>query len=587
MSYDLDPEGKFVLYSSNKPGIPQLFIISVQENSKPKQITNEKQTILSGAIAPSRDKLIYSMDKDGNELHHLFLLPIDGGEPKQVTNTPAKTLGTIWHPNGNLIVRSTISGMKFDLEVFNIKNGESYPFMKEIPVLVGGKYSHDGKWLATTTYESLERSKLIVFNTENPNESITYDMAGYPSWSLDDKKIAFTDNTTKRPLIGIQEFQEEERFVLELEEGEEVPPFDFATPAWSPKGDKIYFPIGKYGRGTIKCYNIEERRKELDLQLPLGVSLSPKITSDGKQLAFLHSSINSPRGVYFYNIDSGIVAPITPRDFDIDLSEIPPLQSIWYESSDGCRIHGYYLSATSRSKPNPGIIDVHGGPWGQTPDDWFYAFFLAPLSISGFSVFSPNFRGSTGYGKEFQDLDLGDPGGGDLEDVVYAAKWLKNQPDVDGSRIGIEGISYGGFMTLIALTKKPDVFKSGVSLVPITDWIYDFNCPHEEADLSNQMFLTKLFQGKPRKDKKQLYIDRSPVTYVSNIKAPVMIMAGRNDPRCPIQPIEEFVENLKELNHPHEFIIDESAGHASVLYVKEKSRKILTRMIEFFKETLK
>jgi len=88
-----------------------------------------------------------------------------------------------------------------------------------------------------------------------------------------------------------------------------------------------------------------------------------------------------------------------------------------------------------------------------------------------FAVLAPNFRGSTGYGAEFRNMDLSDAGGGDLEDVVYGAKWLARKPEIDGSKIAIMGGSYGGFMTLIALTKKPEVFAAGVAYVPVTDWL--------------------------------------------------------------------------------------------------------------------
>ena len=103
-------------------------------------------------------------------------------------------------------------------------------------------------------------------------------------------------------------------------------------------------------------------------------------------------------------------------------------------------------------------MNIHGGPWGHTTDSWWSAIFLQNLSQQGYNVLDPNYRGSDGFGKEFQNLDVGDPGGGDLEDVVFGVNWLKEQKEVIPNNIGIMGASYGGYMTLMALTKKPDLF---------------------------------------------------------------------------------------------------------------------------------
>jgi dipeptidyl aminopeptidase/acylaminoacyl peptidase len=184
--------------------------------------------------------------------------------------------------------------------------------------------------------------------------------------------------------------------------------------------------------------------------------------------------------------------------------------------------------------------------------------YLQSISQSGFAVLAPDFRGSTGYGTEFRDLNLCDVGGGDLEDIIAGAKWLAKQRDIDRSKIAVFGASYGGYLTLMALTKRPDVFATGVALVPVTDWV-------ETDELMDAAFRKEdieLFGGPPEK-KRELYLERSPITYVQKIKKPVLITAGRNDPACPIQPIEKFVRRLEEMKHPHEFIVAEKEGHVS------------------------
>jgi dipeptidyl aminopeptidase/acylaminoacyl peptidase len=239
------------------------------------------------------------------------------------------------------------------------------------------------------------------------------------------------------------------------------------------------------------------------------------------------------------------------------------------------------MPAATGTGRRPAVVYVHGGPWAQVSDNWFDGLFMQSLSQNGFACFAPNFRGSSGFGAEFQDLDMGDPGGGDLEDVVRGAEWLRKQPNVQESKIAILGGSYGGYMTLIALTKKPDVFAVGVALVPVVDWLK----MHQLSDPAYRAFIEALFRGSPS-EKKNLYHDRSPASFVSDISAPVMIMAGKNDYRCPIQPIGDFVEKLKTMKHPYEFMLEEKAGHQSALMNQEESILIFNNIVNYIKRVL-
>jgi dipeptidyl aminopeptidase/acylaminoacyl peptidase len=178
-------------------------------------------------------------------------------------------------------------------------------------------------------------------------------------------------------------------------------------------------------------------------------------------------------------------------------------------------------------------------------------------------------------------MDLGDPGGGDLEDVIAGAKWLVKQHKIDKSKIAIFGASYGGYMTLMALTKRPEVFAAGVALVPITDWQESY----ELADAAFRKALLEPLLGGPSDKKLELCHDRSPINFVSLIRTPVLIKAGRNDPNCPIQPIEKFVKRLEEMRHPHKFVVAEKEGHGSSRV--DTLRRDVTTGVNYLKKTLK
>jgi dipeptidyl aminopeptidase/acylaminoacyl peptidase len=581
MAFDFDRDGRFVLYSSNETGIPHLYVLSTKPGSKPRQITSGKDPVLGGILSPGGDKLVYPQDKDGNEIHHLFLLPVEGGEAKQITEKPYSTMGVDWHPNSKEVTRPFASMKSCGLETINLETGECFMLKEPTLPLMGVEYSHDGKWLACTMIKSFNNMQVLIVNRDDPADTIVYSIKDdskdvSPVWSLDDKKLAFVSDANGRPQIVVQEFQGEERIFLGLEEDEEAA----GQAVWGPEGDKVYYAVSKQSRITVHGHLIGGE-KEPALPFPKGTVTPPKISKDGKIMVALHSSMISPDGIYLHKIGSKSAAPLTPRNYKVDLTQLVQPQSIWYKSFDGRKIHGWYLPAASGTAPHPAVIHAHGGPWGQVFDSWFEGVFLHALSQNGFAAFAPNFRGSTGYGAEFQKMDIGDPGGGDLEDVVYGAEWLRKQSGVDSSKIAIIGASYGGYTTLIALTKKPEAFAAGVSLVPVADWLEMYQL----SDPVYRAFMDTLFEGPPSK-KEKLYRDRSPAAHVSNIKAPVMIMAGKQDYRCPIQPIEKFVNKLKEMNHPHEFLLEEKAGHISALLKWEESIPLFTSIINYFKKVL-
>ena len=585
--YDIDKNFKTLLFNSNITGIPLFYSVPVDMNQQPKQINSGKDPIMAAKISPDGKNLIYFQDDAGNEIFQLYLLPTEGGSPKQLTDTDQRTITIDWHPNGKEIARSYVSMIAPGIEILNLKTGEAIPLKEPSPLAMDLHYSPDGKWLALTNMKRLfVNSEVMIINRKDPSDVIVYNisdqsMEGIPAWSPDGKKLAYASNASGWGQVVIQDFQGEEQIFLEVEKDEEVPTA-LGVVIWGPKNDLVYYFISKHGRTTIHSHPISGNRSPA-LPFPQGTLELPKIRKDGKFITVLHSSMVSPLGIYLHEIGTNNIIPLTSRKFEIDSSQLTEPKSLWYKSFDGKRIHAWYLKARNVEEPYPATIFAHGGPWGQVNDSWMAGVILHCTSLSGFGVLSPNFRGSTGYGKEFQMLDIGDPGGGDLEDIIYGVEWLKKQPEIEDNKIGIMGGSYGGYLTLIALTKKPEVFASGISTVPVTDWVDDYKL----ADAAFKLFDITLFGGRPFGKYKKLYIDRSPITHISKIKAPVLIMAGKNDTRCPWPPIEKFINKLKEMNHPHEVVIEEKAGHVSSILNHSENIPIVKQMLEFAKKTLK
>jgi len=580
-SVDLSLDGKLALYSSNPTGIPHLYALPTKQGSKPKQVTSGTDPVIYGILSPSGERIVYLQDKDGNELHHLFLTPKEGEKAQQITKNPYRTMGGGWHPNENEFARTYVTQKSCALEVFNLKTDENFVLKEQTAPFFDVKYSHDGKWIACTEWgggKDPKNQQVTVVQRNDPTDTISYKFKDgskemYPSWSPNDKKLAFLSDVKGRCQVVIQDFQGEERLFLDLEEGEEA--MEMTEIGWTPTGDKVYYIVSKHSRSQIFGHPLDGEKTALPF--PEGTILTFKMSKNGKTVTALHSSMSSPYGIYLHEAESKTVTPLTSRDFKVNLAKLAKPRSVWYKSSDGLNIHAWYLPAGHGAAPHPAVVWPHGGPWWQTFDTW--SPYLQSISQSGFGVLAPNFRGSTGYGTEFRNMDLSDPGGGDLEDVVCGAEWLGKQPEIDRSKIGIIGGSYGGFMTLIALTKKPKAFAAGVAEVPVADWLEMYQL----SDAFFRRFMVELFEGPPEV-KEKLYRERSPMTYISQIKAPVLVIHGRHDSRCPIQPVEKFVNKLREMKHPHDFKIQEQEGHGFAR-VEANIREVTTAM-EFLHKVL-
>ena len=578
---DLSSDGTTLLYSSNASGATHLYISKTKRGSRPKQITHGNDPIRFGVLSPSGSQILYLQDKDGNGLHHLFLTSKDGTKTKRITRNPCRTWDACWDPSGKEVARSYSTKKSCGIEVFNMESSENSVLMEQEAPFFDVNYSHDGKWIACTEYgggKDPKNMQVTVVKRNDPEDVIHYKFKEgsrevLPSWSTDDKELAFFSDSNGKNQVVIQEFKGTKRQFLPLKEGEEA--VDIQSPCWSAKSDAVFYAVSKHSRTCLHKHPLNKERTVLPF--PDGTILFFKVSKDGKTVVALHSSLSSPGCIYLNKIGSKTVEPLTSRKYKVNLAKLAKPKSVWYESSDGLRIHAWYFPAGHGAALQPAVVWPHGGPAFQTYDTWDP--FLQAISQSGFAVLAPNFRGSTGYGAEFRNMNLSDVGGGDLEDVVAGARWLSKQREIDKSKIAILGASYGGYMTLIALTKKPEVFAAGVALVPITDWVESYGL----RDATLRKVDEERFGGSPEK-KLELYRDRSPINFVSKIKAPVLITAGRNDPNCPIQPIEKFVKKLVEMKHPHEFVVEEKEGHGSGRV--ESLKREVTTGINYLKKTL-
>jgi dipeptidyl aminopeptidase/acylaminoacyl peptidase len=227
-------------------------------------------------------------------------------------------------------------------------------------------------------------------------------------------------------------------------------------------------------------------------------------------------------------------------------------------------VHGFWVQPPG-PPPHPAIFWVHGGPAAHDRDA--FSPRVQAWADHGFAVALVNYRGSTGYGRDWRDALQGNPGLTELEDLAAVRDHVVRTGLADPSRLVLGGASWGGYLTLLGLGRQPDAWSLGLAAVPVADYAAAFEDEMEPL----RAFDRALFGGTPQEIPER-YAERSPITYAERVRAPVMILAGRNDPRCPIRQIENYLGRLGELGHPHEFY-EFDAGHSS-LVVAEQIRQL-------------
>ncbi|HEU5161129.1 MAG TPA: prolyl oligopeptidase family serine peptidase [Streptosporangiaceae bacterium] len=250
-----------------------------------------------------------------------------------------------------------------------------------------------------------------------------------------------------------------------------------------------------------------------------------------------------------------------------------PVEDVWVDGPAG-KIHALVsrpagTDGEAADGPFPTVFDIHGGPTAQDTDA-----FSPPTAAwidHGFAVVQVNYRGSTGYGSAWRDAIEGRVGLTELEDIKAVRDWAVSSGLADPARLVLTGASWGGFLVLLGLGTQPDDWTVGVASVPVADYF----AAYEDEMEGLRAFDRSLFGGSPA-DVPELYRASSPLTYVERVKAPVLILAGENDPRCPIRQINNYLARLNELGKPHE-VYRYDAGHGS-LVVEERIRQMAAEM---------
>ena len=583
------PDGREVVFTTNMTGRFNLWKVPAT-GGWPIQLL-ESEDRQSGAVwSPDGKWIVFEQDFGGGELYDLFAVPSDGGELINLTNTPEVSESDAhWSPDGSMLAMSyrPKSSSTSDVALLDwktrrvrkltdeqTKNREWYESIWS----ADGKNLYANRANAGFTDSDVYRIDVASGKQENltPHQGdIVYRVS---SVSPDGQTLLITSNEHGGyDNVALLDVASKKRtWVTDSK-------WEATAGEFSPDSKGFTYTLDADGRTDI--YWVDRKSgNQAKLPFPEGInSLAGNpvaFSPSSDRMLVSHQSSTEPADLWVYDIASQGLRQLTfSAVASLNPSRLPPSQLVHYKTFDQKTISAFLWMPFNlkRDGSNPGIVLPHGGPTGQTVDNFNKT--AAALASRGYVCIAPNVRGSSGYGMEFQKANYKDLGGGDLKDEVYAARFLSSTGYVDSKKIGITGGSYGGYMAMIAIGRTPDVWAASVELFGITDWLTEQE--HEDPPLQQY---DQSILGDPVKDR-QSYEDASPIKYFKNAKAPLLILQGANDIRDPKEEAEQAETILKKEGKivAAHYYPDEGHGFEK----RENQIDALQRTVEWFDRYLK
>lgn len=579
-----------LLVNSDETGIFNVYEITLPDGNK-KQLTNSAVESFFGIdYVPGFPGLLYAADKGGNEIDHIYLLEDNGKTTDLTPGEQEKAEFSNWSEDKKaMFYASNVRDPKY-FDLYKMVIGEWKPilFYENKEGMSLGTMSPDEKWLSVAKTVTTSENELYLINIHTgtkteisiPDQKGSYNITGF---SKDSKYAYYITNAGKEYayLVSYDMATGERKVLYETN-------WDVMYSYLSENEKYRVIAINDDGKNTLVMQEASTGKEVLFPEIPDGDILSVNISESEKLMRLTIGTSKSPSDIYLYNIETKELKKLTESlNKEINPDDLVSAEVVRYKSFDGLDIPAIYykpLQATPEHKA-PALVWVHGGPGGQSRTGYFAL--IQYLVNHGYAVLAVNNRGSSGYGKSFYKMDDRNHGDKDLKDCIAGKNWLASQDYIDAERIGIIGGSYGGYMTMAAMTFAPDEFKVGVNIFGVTNWLRTLkSIPPYWESFKNALYAE---MGDPTTaDSVRLY-NISPLFHAQHVKNPIMVLQGANDPRVLQVESDEIVDAVKKNNVPVEYIVFPDEGHGFIK--KENEIKgygdILKFLDNHLKETVK
>lgn len=556
---DFSPDGSQVLYSSNISGVINLYTVPSSGGESTAITASTTDSYYSIGYFPNDGRILYTADQGGNELNHVYVRELDGSVRDL---TPGATFKAEFAGFSDDKLSFFIATNERDQKYFDVYEYAADGYARKL------LFKNDSGYMPGNISRDKQQITLVKSNTTSDSDIFLHDLSNGNTRNLtahegmeSNSSVEFTPDGDL--LITSNRDGEFARLLrLNLSTGERSvvvqTPWDVSGAEYSPDDRYLLVYVNADARTELKLLDAVSYAEQVLPSVPAGDITGVSFTRDAGKLAFYVASSRSPSSLWIADVGGEARQLVSALNPAVNADDLVEGAVVRFASYDGMKIPGllYLPHDASASRKVPALVWVHGGPGGQSRLN--YSPLVQYLINHGYAVYAINNRGSSGYGKTFYAADDRRHGEADLDDVVESKKMLIATGKIDPARIGIIGGSYGGYMTLAALSFRPDAFAVGVDIFGVTNWLRTLESIPAWWEAQRVALYAEL--GDPVADKERL-MRISPLFHAGNINKPLMVLQGANDPRVLQVESDEIVAAVKANQIPVEYVVFPDEGH--------------------------
>ena len=573
-----------LLVSSNRSGIYNVYTIPTKGGEMTAITQSDSTSIRAQSYFPNDNRMLLSADGNGDEIDHLFVRKLDGTIKDITPDKGAKSGFYGWSEDDQYLYfgSNKRDSRYFDVYKMSVDDFSSKMIYQNDSGLNFSGISSDENHFALTKSLNTNDSDLSLYNVKtkeivkvNTNHSAN----SAQDFSKDNSTFYYTtdDGAEFAYLVSYNLETQEKKKMMEKS-------WDISGAGFSSQGTYMIVYVNDDGKNAIEVLDATTMTP-IDLPNFGDKSItSVGFSDDEKWMRMYVGGSNSPSDLYTYNFETKEQHKLTNvLNKEINADDLVTAKVIRFESFDGTVIPAIYYLPKQASPENkvPAMVLVHGGPGGQTRQG--FNSLVQYMVNHGYAVLAVNNRGSSGYGKTFYQMDDLNHGEKDLQDCVEGKNWLASQTEIDGGKIGIIGGSYGGYMTMAALTYTPEEFDVGVNLFGVTNWIRTLKSIPPYWESQRKSLYLEL--GDPFSADSVRLKRISPLFHTDKVTKPLIVLQGSQDPRVLQVESDEIVAGVRKNGVTVEYVLFEDEGHGFVK--KENQIEAYSRILKFLDVHLK
>ena len=581
---DFSSNNSKLLVHSNRSGIYNLYEVPATGGEFEPLTQSDSSSIFAISYFPNDERILFSSDGNGDELDHIYLKDLDGSITDLTPFEGAKSNFYGWSDDKSTFYYGSNKrdARYFDVYEMDITDFSFKLFYQNNDGLDLNGISRNEKYITLSKSLNTNDSDLFLVNRDtNEKTKINSTLSGnsFEDFSVDNKTMYYTtdDGAEFAYLMAYNIETGEKSKVLEKK-------WDILGASFTDNGNYMTIFVNEDGKNAIEVLDASSMNA-IDLPDFGDKSITSVSFSDDENWMRMYvGGSNAPSDLYTYNMKTKEQYKLSNvLNDEINADDLVSAKVVRYKSFDGVEIPAIYYLPKQASENNkvPAMVWVHGGPGGQTRQG--FSSLIQYIVNHGYAVLAVNNRGSSGYGKTFYKMDDLNHGEKDLQDCVEGKNWLALQPEIDSDKIGIIGGSYGGYMTMAALTYTPEEFDVGVNIFGVTNWMRTLkSIPPYWESFRESLYLEL---GNPFTSDSVRLKKISPLFHTDKVTKPLLVLQGAQDPRVLQVESDEIVEGVRANGVPVEYVLFEDEGHGFVK--KENQIEAYSSILKFLDAYLK